>query len=396
MSGEESEAAKQDLWLTYQEYDPAVKQAVRRLGALPGNNVEEFRNLLLASRERKRAKEFEADVVRRLQGEAFVDDEVLQQTLIVLHAENPQLAEQFKQFVAANGRPEDIDLTVARLRSGTDNPVMPERMPRKPREAAPQVIAPEVIAEIPRAPEAPKAAAPPVTPTVAPSVAPPVKPVVTPAVTAAANPVERLRPAASLPASPANDRATDESEDRTSWIKYAAAIAAVLLIGAGGYFALAPKSMEDKPFAATTAPLRQVASEEPANEAPAPPPAGSATPAAEPAQTVAPVAEAGNALPSPPPAADSLQAAPATEQARGDFQPPAREAAAAPPPSASGNGRPVAGSEYKVVRGDRLSVIAQQVYGDASLDPMIQRANPSVRDADLIYSDQMIFLPPKP
>ena len=54
MTADESEAAKEDLWLTYQNYDPAVKQAVRRLGALPGNNVEEFRALLLASRERKR------------------------------------------------------------------------------------------------------------------------------------------------------------------------------------------------------------------------------------------------------------------------------------------------------------------------------------------------------
>src|SRR5258705_9518497 len=78
VTADESESAREDLWLTYQNYDPAVKQAVRRLGALPGNNVEEFRSLLLASRERSRAKEFEADVVRRLQGEAFVGDEVLQ------------------------------------------------------------------------------------------------------------------------------------------------------------------------------------------------------------------------------------------------------------------------------------------------------------------------------
>jgi nucleoid-associated protein YgaU len=48
------------------------------------------------------------------------------------------------------------------------------------------------------------------------------------------------------------------------------------------------------------------------------------------------------------------------------------------------------------VRGDRLSVIAQQAYGDASLYRMIQRANPSVRNADLIYSDQVITLPPEP
>jgi nucleoid-associated protein YgaU len=48
------------------------------------------------------------------------------------------------------------------------------------------------------------------------------------------------------------------------------------------------------------------------------------------------------------------------------------------------------------VRGDRLSAIAQRAYGDPSLYPMIQRANPSVRNADIIYSEQVIILPPKP
>lgn len=391
MSGEESDAATQDLWLTYQEYDPAVKQAVRRLGALPGNNVEEFRKLFLASRERKRVKEFEDVVVRRLQGDAFVGDEVLQQTLIVLHAENPGLAEQFKQFVAANGRPEDIDLTVARLRSGTDNPVMPERLPRKPREAAPSFIAPEPAAEAPKAAETPAPAANP--PVANPSIASPS--------------IERPRPtlvasgpAETAPASLA--RPADESEGGTSWIKYAAAIAAVLLIGAGGYFALAPKSTQtisvDKPFEATTAPLRQATAEPAPQVVPAPPAAKSTPePAAHPtpAQSAPPaVAEAHNAtaVPAAPLGAESLQAAPAAEQARGNFQPPAQQAVV---PTISRNG-PVAGSDYKVVRGDRLSVIARQIYGDPSLYLVIQRANPAVQDADLIYSDQVIFLPPKP
>jgi nucleoid-associated protein YgaU len=321
-------------------------------------------------------------VVRRLQGEAFVDDEVLQQTLIVLHAENPQLAEQFKQFVAAHGRPEDIDLTVARLRSGTDDPVMPERMPRKAREATPPFIAPEPVAEAPRKPEPPKAP-PPVTP---PGASAP-----------AADPIERPRPAAPRAAQTqapqlAKERAGDESESSTSWVKYAAAVVAVLLIGAVGYLALAPKSGGDeKTFQATTAPLRQAA-----NEAPAPPapqvtqaaPEAAAKPA--PAQSVA--TEERNAA---APGAESLQAAPATEQARGDFQPPAQQAAA-PPADISRNGRPVAGSRYRVVRGDRLSAIAQEIYGDPSLYPRIQRANPSVRNADLIYFDQVITLPPKP
>lgn len=382
VAGEESEAAKQDLWLTYQEYDPAVKQAVRRLGALPGNNVEEFRNLLLASRERKRAKEFEADVVRRLQGEAFVDDEVLQQTLIVLHAENPQLAEQFKQFVAANGRPEDIDLTVARLRSGTDNPVMPERMPRKVREAAPQSTVPEPIAETPEAPPAPALVTPSVTPQITP--APPV------------NLAERTRSTLVRPVetqAPVKESAADETDGR--WIKYAAAVAAVLLIGAGGYFVLAPKSGGgEKAFEATTVPLRQVAAEDPAPPAAATaaePAAPAALLPAEPAQNVPPAAPNQAAIPSAP-VTDSLQAAPATEQARNDFEPPQ---ASVPSPRISRNG-PVAGSQYRVVRGDRLSAIAQRVYGDPSLYPMIQRANPRVRNADLIYYDQVITLPPKP
>ncbi|MEO8300971.1 MAG: hypothetical protein ABI608_04210, partial [Rhizomicrobium sp.] len=337
MTGDESDAAKEDLWLTYQNYDPAVKQAVRRLGALPGNNVEEFRTLLLASRERGRVKEFESDVVRRLQGEAFVGDEVLQQTLIVLHAENPQLAEEFKTFVAANGRPDDIDLAVARLRSGTNDPVMLERLPRKPREtpAVPQFIAPELMSELMSeqmsepvaetpAPPAPKRA-----------------------------PVERPRPPVEIKVSRtvdapvpvfAND-APDEAP-RRPWVKGVAAAAVLVLIGAAGFFVLAPKSTtadNAASFEATTVPLRQAAAE---NQVPAP-----AAPVAKPA----PPAQNEANIPSPPPVAE----------------PVVREAAAAPdaaPAPANNqtnnqatNNRtdgPVPGKSYRVVKGDMLSAIA--------------------------------------
>jgi len=398
VSADESEAAKEDLWLTYQNYDPAVKQAVRRLGALPGNNVEEFRNLLLASRERKRAKEFEADVVRRLQGEAFVDDDVLQQTLIVLHAENPGLAEKFKKFVAANGRPDDIDLTVARLRSGTDDPVMPERMPRKTRETPimSQLItpepAPEAIAEIP-VPEnpAPEIAAP--------KIAKPVQP---PPPSA---PVEEKRPrpapVASEPepapiARPVPVRESD-SDSRPSWGKRIAAVAAVLVIGLGAVFVLAPDLISgNKPpaFEATNVPLRQAAEEaEPAPVAePAPAPAPEAEPPAQ--QT----ARNDMNIPAPPPTPEP----PAQQAARNDVNIPTPPPAVEPPPPAVADAqavlssRPVPGRRYRVARGDRLSVIARQAYGDASLYPMIQRANPNVRDADVIYSDQVIILPPRP
>ena len=72
--------------------------------------------------------------------------------------------------------------------------------------------------------------------------------------------------------------------------------------------------------------------------------------------------------------------------------PPAPDAAAAP---ASTNG-PVPGTRYRVVRGDMLSAIALEAYGDASMFRLIQRANPSLSNADRIYSDQVIVLPPEP
>jgi nucleoid-associated protein YgaU len=385
VSGEETEAAREDLWLTYQNYDPAVKQAVRRLGALPGNNVEEFRSLFLASRERKRVKEFEDDVVRRLQGEVFVGDEVLQQTLIVLHAENPGLAEQFKQFVTANGRPQDIDLTVARLRSGTDDPVMPERMPRKPREAAPSFIAPEPAAKT-QAPEIPA-------PVAAKAPPPPAAKISQPA------PPKPEAPPAPQPVF-ANDAAAPEETAQGSWIKRVAAIAAVLLIGGAGVWMLMPKSTtSEKPagFETTTVPLRQVAEGTAEEKAPAPEPV-KAAPAAEPAPSApaqsAPVQPAPLQTAPSAPAAESLQAAPAQAQTRIGVQPPTQETAA-PSANRAGN-RPVPGSQYRVAKGDMLSVIALQAYGDASRYLLILRANPGLRNADRIYYDQTISLPPKP
>jgi len=145
-------------------------------------------------------------------------------------------------------------------------------------------------------------------------------------------------------------------------------------------FLLAPDLLTgSKPpaFEATTVPLRQTAEEA---QAPAPP-------VAEPAPAAAPVAV-------PP--------APAEQAARNDVNIPEPPPAAEPPAPAVTDApavlssRPVPGQRYRVARGDRLSVIARQAYGDASLYPMIQRANPNVRDADLIYSDQVITLPPKP
>ncbi len=110
--------AEEELWLTYLNYDQSVGQAVRRLGALSHENVELFRGLLLKSRDRSKVRDYEAESIRRLQGEAFVGDEELQRTLIVLHAENPRFGEALKRLVAATGKPEQLDQAVAAIRSG--------------------------------------------------------------------------------------------------------------------------------------------------------------------------------------------------------------------------------------------------------------------------------------
>jgi nucleoid-associated protein YgaU len=81
-------------------------------------------------------------------------------------------------------------------------------------------------------------------------------------------------------------------------------------------------------------------------------------------------------------------------------EPPARDAAAPAQGAANAqevsSSRPVPGQRYRVVRGDMLSAIALEAYGDASLFRLIQRANPGVANADHIYSDQVITLPPRP
>ena len=77
--------------------------------------------------------------------------------------------------------------------------------------------------------------------------------------------------------------------------------------------------------------------------------------------------------------------------------PPLRPASVQPDaPVPDGRPAPVAGSQYKVVRGDMLSDIAMKVYGDAHKWRLIQAANPSLRHKpDFILVDQVIFIPPE-
>jgi len=161
--------ADEELWLTYLNYDHAIQQAVRRLGALSTQNVEMFRGLLLKDRDRSRVKEYEAESIRRLQGEAFVGDDELQRTLIVLNAEDPRYGEELKRLVATSGKPSQLDHAVAAIRAGkqskgaqapTKDKLEPPPQKDPVRESVVVPLRREKLAAppqpLPEAPEAPK------------------------------------------------------------------------------------------------------------------------------------------------------------------------------------------------------------------------------------------------
>ncbi len=139
-----ADSADDDRWLTYLNYDQSIQQAVRRLGALSSANVDEFRSLLLKGRDRSRVKDYEAESIRRLQGEAFVGDEDLQRALIVLNAEDPRLGDELKRVIATSGKPAELDKTVAAIQSQKEMlnrpdrvqpPVQTRELPRRPQPA---------------------------------------------------------------------------------------------------------------------------------------------------------------------------------------------------------------------------------------------------------------------
>ena len=70
----------------------------------------------------------------------------------------------------------------------------------------------------------------------------------------------------------------------------------------------------------------------------------------------------------------------------------------APPPApavAPTSARPSPGDYYRIVRGDTLTAIAQKAYGAASKFKLILDTNPTLLgDADHIYENQLIFIPP--
>jgi nucleoid-associated protein YgaU len=353
--------AEEELWLTYLNYDQSVGQAVRRLGALSPENVDLFRGLLLKSRDRSKVKDYEAESIRRVQGEAFVGDEELQRTLIVLHAEDPRFGEELKRLVAATGRPEKLDQAVAAIRSG-------QPVPDKPAVTASPVKA--TLAAVKEPPREPTHE--PAEKAVKTAVHEPAKQAVVVPLhnkeRAAPVPVEDVRREEVRKPVEAN---TDKEKQNARPLLIAAA---VVLLAVVGVVLMAPglvggrKASESR---MATAPV-----------------------AAQP--SAAPVSPAPAAQHAPAPAVDLAMPA----QAGASSSPPLRPASVQPEvpasdaPQPADRAPPVAGSKYRVMRGDMLSDIAFQVYHDASKFRLIQAANPGIRNKDRILADQVIFIPP--
>jgi hypothetical protein len=330
-------AADDELWLTYLNYDRSVQQAVNRLGALSSNNVDEFRALLLKGRDRARVKEYEAESIRRLQGEAFVGDDELQRALIVLNAEDASLGEELKRIVGATGRPADLDQTVAAIRSRQMMQPIQTSGQTGAAEQEPPTQAPESIA---------------VQTKVEP---PPRKP--------------RVEPM------PASFQRGEPQQIRSVWTKRVAIIGAVFIVAAVGVVMVAKRATDDGPkisgVQAAIPPLRATAEDRRGSTVAKQVPLASPAAVANPAQN-------------PPPG----QLASATEPASPDKTPSSDNAPAA---------APVPGARYKVMRGDMLTDIALRAYKDASKFRLIQRANPSLRNGpDRIFYDQVIYIPPAP
>jgi nucleoid-associated protein YgaU len=380
-------AAEDELWLTYLNYDNSIQQAVRRLGALSPENVDVFRGLLLKERKRSRVKEYEAESIRQLQGEAFVGDEALQRALIVLNAEDPRYGEALKRRVAAEGRPEQLDQMVAEIRVG--KPVVVKRVVAQ--ETAPVAQKVDVPPPAEPAPALPE-----------PGVVADLAPVVVPEPVKAEEPIkaeENLREVeiVPLPARPTPRPVfQEETQEPRRNLKWIAIGAAILVLAAGAFYGIAGKRDANNQ-AVAAAKLQAAASATAAAEAVAP--VQPAKPPADTAAAASPPAQASSAQPADQasaPANDDKTASAGPALRPADSQPDAVPApqAGAPTEPSDVSSTPVAGSKYKVVRGDMLSDIALKVYGDAHKWRLIQAANPSLRHKpDYILVDQVILIP---
>ena len=381
VSPDPPDRAEEELWLTYLNYDQSIQQAVRRLGALSQQNVEVFRSLLLEGRDRKRVKDYEAESIRRLQGKGFVGDEALQRALIVLNAEDPRYGEELKRQVAASGKPAELDQAVAAIRASIHTSYEQPADQPEPDESA------SGLAETPAKDEDRE------------SVVVPLR-------------KEWAAPAAQVPL-------REEIPTPKRNLTLPLVIGAVMLVAVAGLYFLAPGLVTGN-NAARVAATSPAAEPEAAATRPAAAPAAPSAPAAQspPAETAdipdqagkSENSQANNSQANNSQANDS-QADNSQEDKTASSSPPLRpattqpdtagepsapaNAAAAAPSQQDVSSTPVAGANYKVVRGDMLSHIARTVYGSSAKFRLIQAANPSLlHKPDLILVDQVIFIPP--
>lgn len=104
------------IWQTFLENDPGVGEAVERLCSFSPKNIEEFRVLLLRHRDCTRAKEFEDEAIRRIQGPAFVGDTALREAYIILNREDARLGDELVRAIGVIGKPKDLERTVGQVR----------------------------------------------------------------------------------------------------------------------------------------------------------------------------------------------------------------------------------------------------------------------------------------
>jgi nucleoid-associated protein YgaU len=356
----EAAAEDEERWLTYLNYDQPIQQAVRRLGALSAANVDVFRRLFLNGRDRSRVKEYEAESIRRLQGEAFVGDEELQRTLIVLTAEDPRFGEELKKLVAASGKPAQLDQAVAAIRSGKTEAAKPADV--KPADKVEPVKPKEPVREAVVVPLRKEQAAP------------------------APKPIVREAPREIMPA----------PQTKPVIMKLAVVGGLILVVAVGALFLTRGPGDKASDRQAETVPQAEkpqsVASSAPRAPAPA---VDIAMPAQADKTGSASAAPASPPSISPPLRPAATQPDVPAQQASAPATPASQASAinASAPQQQDSRAAPVPGSTYKVVRGDMLSDIALQAYGDASKFRLIQAANPGIHNKDHILVDQMITIP---
>jgi len=118
------DGSNDEVWRTYLNYDPAVRDTVGRLSLLSSKNVDEFRSLLVRERDANRLKEFEDEAIRRVQGHAFVTDVSLRETYIKLNDEDRRLGDELVKVVAILGRPKDLEWTISQMRQNLAKPII--------------------------------------------------------------------------------------------------------------------------------------------------------------------------------------------------------------------------------------------------------------------------------